>query len=334
MQRPTIPVLSKKVLIVDDNNDVRDTISQYLQIENYLVLQASDGLDALKILKNFTPDIIISDINMPHMDGIEFYKNIRQNHNLLTIPFLFLTADNSPQSIRLGRELGVEDYLTKPISPKDLVSTISARLLRSAEVEIAHIGLAYLETVKVLANAIEGRDKYTRGHVDRVTQYALLIAEELRWPSDQIRTLEFGARLHDIGKVIIPDHILNKTTKLTAEEWFLMKQHPVAGIKILEGISHLQKTRPYILYHHERWDGSGYPEGLKGREIPIEARLLAITDVYDALTTARPYHPPHPEFEVLQFLKINAGKHFDPDLVPIFVKVIETNPRPALSLKS
>lgn len=330
MQRPTIPVPSKKVLIVEDNKDVREGIAKYLQIENYMVLQAGDGVDALKLLDNFTPDIIVSDINMPRMDGIELYKSVRQKNQWITIPFLFLTADNSPQSIRLGRELGVEDYLTKPIRPKDLVNTISARLLRSAEVEVAHIGLAYLETVKVLANAIEGRDKYTRGHVDRVTQYALWTAEELRWSSSQIRTLEFGARLHDIGKVIVPDYILNKTTKLTDEEWMLMKEHPVAGVKILEGISHLQKTKPYILHHHERWDGSGYPDGLKGRDIPIEARLLAIADVYDAITSARPYHPARPYLEVLKFLELSAGTHFDPDLVPIFVKVIERNPRPAL----
>ncbi|MBE9524638.1 MAG: response regulator [Chloroflexi bacterium] len=330
MLRPTIPILSKKVLIVDDNNEVRDTISQYLQIENYLVLQARDGVDALNILEKFTPDIILSDIKMPRMDGIELYKNIRQKHQWLTIPFLFLTADNSPQSIRLGRELGVEDYLTKPISPKELVSAIRGRLLRAAEVEIAHIGLAYLETVKVLANAIEGRDKYTRGHVDRVTKYSLWMAEELSWPSSQIRTLEFGARLHDIGKIIIPDQILNKANKLTDEEWLLMKQHPTAGAKILDGISHLQKSRPYILYHHERWDGSGYPKGLKGRDIPLEARLLAIADVYDALTTSRPYHPARPSLDVLKYLEYYSGKHFDPDLVPIFVKVIENNPSPAL----
>jgi len=325
MQQPSIPDLIKKILIVEDNKDVRDGISQYLKIEKYIVLPAGDGVDALKILETFTPDIIVSDINMPRMDGIELYKNVRQNKQWVTIPFLFLTADNSPQSIRLGRELGVEDYLTKPIRPKDLVKTIRARLLRSAEVEVAHIGLAYLETVKVLANAIEGRDKYTRGHVDRVTQFALWTAEELHWTPSQIRTLEFGARLHDIGKIIIPDNILNKSSKLTVEEWDLMKQHPVEGVKILEGISHLQKTRPYILYHHERWDGSGYPHGLKGHAIPIEARLLAIVDVFDALTSSRPYHPPRPFLEVIKFLTLSSGTHFDPDIVPIFVKVIKRN---------
>lgn len=320
--RPTIPVPSKRILLVEDNDVIREGIAQHLQIDNYLVIQANNGTEALKVLNNFTPDLILSDINMPDIDGIELYKEIRKNPRLITVPFLFLTADHSPQSRRLGRELGVEDYLTKPINRQDLLSTINARLLRSAEVEVAHIGQAYLETVKVLANAIEGRDHYTRGHVDRVTQYALWMAEELRWPDEQMRMMEFGARLHDIGKIIIPDHILNKRGKLTPEEWALMQQHPVAGEKILSGISHLQATRPYVLYHHEHWDGTGYPEGLQGREIPLEARILAIIDVYDALTTERPYHAARPHSEVLQYIELQAGKYFDSDLVVVFLDVM------------
>lgn len=322
--KPTIPVASKKILIVEDDEAIRDGIVQHLQIDNFFVVQANNGLEAIKSLEHFSPDIILSDINMPIKDGIEFYKEIRQNPKWVTIPFLFLTSDNSPQSIRLGRELGVEDYLTKPINHQDLVNVINGRLLRAAEVEVAHIDQAYLETVTVMANAIEGRDRYTRGHVDRVTKYALWMAQELSWPAEQIRTLEFGARLHDIGKVIVPDHILNKADKLTNEEWELMKQHPVAGDKILSGISHLQEIRPYVLYHHERWDGNGYPDGLSQREIPLEARVLAIIDVYDALRSARPYHPARPHDEVLKYIELNSGVQFDPDLTQAFQKVMQT----------
>ena len=316
--KPTIPLPSKKILVVEDDEPIRETITEHLQIDNFFVVQAGDGVEALKVLEHFSPDLILSDINMPRKDGIELFKDLRKETKWTAIPFIFLTSENSPTIIRLTRELGVEDHLTKPIKHQDLVNTINARLLRSAEVEVAHIGQAYLETVTVLANAIEGRDHYTRGHVDRVTKIAMWMAQELGWPEDQLRTLEFGARLHDIGKVIVPDHILNKAGKLTPEEWNLMRQHPVAGEKMLGGISHLQSVRPYVLYHHERWDGSGYPEGLKKREIPLEARLLAIVDVYDALTTERPYHPARPHDEVLKFLELNAGKHFDPDLVLVF----------------
>ena len=321
--KPTIPISSKIILVVEDNAQIRHIIVRYLQIENYITYQAQNGQAALKSLKTIQPDLILSDINMPLMNGLELYKEVRKNPQWVTIPFIFLSSNDSPEDIRMGLDLGVEDYLTKPINPDELTRTINARLLRSAELETAHIGQAYIETVTVLANAIEGRDRYTRGHVDRVTTYTTWLAEALNWPPDSMRILEFGARLHDIGKIIIPDHILNKQGKLNAEEWDLMKQHPTAGAKIMRGISHLQAAMPYILDHHERWDGAGYPEGLKGRAIPIEARLLGITDVYDALTTARPYHPARPRNEVIHFIQMQSGKQFDPDLVPIFVEVME-----------
>ncbi len=320
---PTIPISSKKILVVEDNAQIRHVIVRHLQIENYITHQAQNGQAALKLLQTIQPDLILSDINMPLMNGLELYKELRKNPQWVTIPFIFLSSNDSPEDIRMGLDLGVEDYLTKPIDPDELTHTINARLLRSAELEVAHIGQAYIETVKVLANAIEGRDRYTRGHVDRVTTYTTWLAEALDWPPDYMRILKFGARLHDIGKIIIPDHILNKPKKLTGEEWELMKQHPTAGAKILRGISHLQAAMPYILYHHERWNGTGYPEGLKGRAIPIEARLLAITDVYDALTTARPYHPARPHDEVMKFVRMQSGRQFDPDLVPIFIEVMD-----------
>jgi putative two-component system response regulator len=323
MERPTIPMPSKTILLVDDDHETRQSIAQTLQIENYTIIQATDGKEALLLLDRFNPDLILSDLDMPNLDGIQFYKEIRQRPSWVTIPFIFLAGSNSLDKIRTGQELGVEDFLIKPIDADDLIRTIHGKLLRAAELEVAHIGTAYLETVKVIANAIEGRDRYTRGHVDRVTTYAKWLAEELRWPPDHIRILEFGARLHDIGKVTVPDQILNKPGPLNDEEWKIMRKHPMVGARILRDISHLQPAIPYILYHHERWDGSGYPERLGGREIPIEARLLAIADVYDAVTTNRPYHPPQRYHEVIELLKSESGKHFDPDLVPIFITVIE-----------
>jgi putative two-component system response regulator len=329
MERPTIPMPSKTILLVDDDHETRQGIAQTLQIENYTIIQATDGKEALLLLDRFNPDLILSDLDMPNLDGIQFYKEIRRQSSWVTIPFIFLAGSNSLDKIRAGQELGVEDFLIKPVETDDLIRTIHGKLLRAAELEVAHIGTAYLETVKVIANAIEGRDRYTRGHVDRVTTYAKWLAQELRWPPDHLRILEFGARLHDIGKVTVPDQILNKPGPLNDEEWTIMRRHPMVGARILRDISHLQPAMPYILYHHERWDGSGYPEGLSGREIPIEARLLAIADVYDAVTTNRPYHPPQRYHEVIELLKSESGKHFDPDLVPIFITVIEKKrPRP------
>jgi putative two-component system response regulator len=323
MSFPTIPINgNKRVLVVEDNLHVRQAVAQALEIEGYLVQQANDGLSAMKYMLNFTPDLIISEFNMPRMSGIEFYQSVRKNSHWVTIPFIFLTSYSLPEEIQRGKELGVEDYLAKPIDPSNLVKLVNARLLRAAQVQVALIDEAYLETVNVLANTIEGRDPYTHGHIERVAAYAQWLAEALGWSGENLRLLRFGARLHDIGKITIPDQVLKKPGKLTPEEWKIMAQHPAAGAKIIRSIGYLQATEPYVLYHHERWDGSGYPKGLKGREIPLEGRLLALGDVYDALTTSRPYHPARPHSEVFEYLKRNAGVLFDPDLVPLFIQVM------------
>ncbi|MBI3760766.1 MAG: response regulator [Chloroflexi bacterium] len=319
----------RQILLVEDSSQVRQVLARALEAENYAVHQAEHGQAGLALLKRITPDLILSDINMPRMNGIEFYKAVRQNPAWVPIPFVFLTANDSAEDIQAGRELGVEDYLTKPIEGDDLVRIVNARLLRVANVQVAQIGQAYLDTVTMLANAIEGRDPYTRGHVERVTAYALRMAEAMRWPPDHIRNLEFGARLHDIGKIIVPDQILKKAGPLSDEEWALMKQHPTAGAKIVGGIAHLQGTLPYILYHHEHWSGGGYPRGLTGQEIPIEGRVLALADVYDALTTVRPYHPARSPAEVGQFMTLKAGALFDPSLVPVFLDVMGLNNKKA-----
>jgi putative two-component system response regulator len=318
------PSLGKTILIVEDNNEVRFAIEQALQLEGYSILSAIDGIDALQILTQFPIDLILSDINMPVMDGIGFYKELRKNPIWVTIPFIFLTANDSSDQVQAGRELGVEDYLVKPVKLDHLLGTIHARLLRATEIKLTLINEAYLDTVKVLANTIEGRDPYTRGHVERVSMYARWIANELGWTSDRIHNLEFGARLHDIGKIVIPDHILTKETPLNPDEWNFVYQHPIVGAKIIKGTSHLQDTLPYILYHHEKWNGSGYPCGLTEKDIPIEARLLAIVDVYDALTTNRSYHPARPNCEVIKYLEINAGILFDPDITPLFLGILKS----------
>jgi putative two-component system response regulator len=320
----TQPLARKQVLLVEDNNDMRQTLARTLELAHYSVHQAENGQIALVAMEKVTPDLIVADVNMPRMNGIEFYKALRQNPRWVTIPFIFLTAADTPEDVRLGRELGVEDYVTKPVEADELLAIINARLLRVAEVRIAQVGRAYLETVNLLANTIEGRDAYTHGHVERVARYARCLAEALGWADEHLQKLEFGARLHDIGKIVVPDHILNKDGPLTPAEWEAMRQHPQAGSRILRGITHLQDILPYVLYHHERWDGSGYPHGLRGKDIPVEGRVLAVADVYDALTTARPYHPARPRDEVIKFLKLNAGRLFDPNLISVFLHLLET----------
>jgi putative two-component system response regulator len=322
MVYPTIPLVNKRILVVENNSSIREYIARTLEIEGYNVVQASDGVVALSILQKTTPELILSEINLPSLDGFELYKAVRKDRRLLTIPFIFLISDIPEEMLERGRDLGVEDYLQKPIDSQILIKTVNTRLLRFSVIQIALLDQAYLETVTVLANTIEGRDLNTGQHVQRVTNLTRRLAKELNWPEDHMRTLEFGARLHDIGKIVVPDQILNKPGPLSKEEWEIMKSHTIAGAKILREIKHLEGTIPYALYHHERWDGTGYPYGLKERDIPLEGRALALVDVYDALTTERPYHPARPKDEVIQFIQLRAGSHFDPDIVPVFIDLV------------
>ena len=323
MVYPTIPLSNKRILVVEDNTQMRQLIARILEIEGYAILQASDGVVALEILQRTTPDLILSDIQMPNLNGFDFYKAVRKDKRWFTIPFIFLAAQDSPEILQTGRELGVEEYLPKPVNEHALIKMVNARLLRASALQIALLDQAYLETVTVLANTIEGRDHNTSQHVERVTDLARRLAKVLRWPDDHMRILEFGARLHDIGKIVIPDQILNKPGPLSDEEWEIMKSHTIAGAKILREIKHLRGAIPYALYHHERWDGTGYPYGLQGRDIPLEGRILSLADVYDALTTERPYHPSRSKDDVREFLQLRAGSHFDPDLVPVFLDLVK-----------
>jgi putative two-component system response regulator len=322
MVYPTLPLTQKMILVVEDNTQVRQMIARLLEIEGYTIIQASDGSVALSILQRSLPNLILSDINMPNLNGIELYRKVRADARWVAIPFIFLASRNAPNEIQAGRELGVEDYLEKPIDPQGLIKSVSARLLRSYALQIAYMDQAYLETVTVLANTIEGRDHCTHNHVERVAALARSFAKVLQWPAENMRMLEFGARLHDIGKIVVPDQILNKPGQLTPDEWQIMRSHTTAGANILREIKHLQGAVPYALYHHERWDGAGYPFGLNGRDIPLEGRLLSIVDVYDALTSERPYRPALPKEAALKMLIDNAGSQFDPDLTPIFIDTL------------
>jgi putative nucleotidyltransferase with HDIG domain len=187
-------------------------------------------------------------------------------------------------------------------------------------VELFDTRTAHLQTVIMLANVIEARDPYTAGHLERVRNLALNLAFSLKWSNEDIVVLEFGSILHDIGKIIVPSRVLKKTGPLDEDEWKLMRQHPEVGAKMLDGVDHLKAASAYVLYHHEWWNGSGYPMGLKGEKIPREGRLLAIVDAFDAMTTNRPYHFSMPPRDALLELKKNSGIYFDPEMVDVFIE--------------
>jgi putative two-component system response regulator len=265
-----------------------------------------------------TPDLILADILMPEMDGYALFEAVRSRPEWISIPFIFLTARRERKNILAGKRLGADDYLLKPISPDDLLTAIRARLGRSQQLLLAQIHESYETTLIMLANAIEVRDPYTRGHVERVMNYAQTIAEYLGWSANEINNLRFGSILHDIGKIHISGEILTKAGPLSEEEWIEMKKHPELGAELIKDIHYLSAARPVILNHHERWDGSGYPYGLVGEKIPVIARIVAIADSFDAMTTKRPYRKALTPEEAFDEVITGSGKQYDPLIVEAF----------------
>jgi len=312
------------ILIVEDDDILLQGLRETLTIEGFSVLTARNGLEGLEAMKRETPNLILADVSMPVMDGFEFYNAIRENTDWTTIPFIFLTARDDPGYMLKGRNLGVDDYLVKPISPNELVMIIRSRLERSHQIQMAQLQQAYLASLTALANAIEVRNPLSHGHVDRVTSFAMLIAKNLGWVDHQLDRLHYCAVLHDIGKIHIPDRILLKKSQLNQEEWGLIKQHPITGAEMIRDVPFLADAAIIIRHHHERWDGLGYPDGLTGEEIPPGARIIAVADALDAMLTERPYSPACSLEEACKEIEMLSGKNYDPDIISAFREVLKS----------
>jgi putative two-component system response regulator len=310
----------QKILLVEDDAPLLDVMRYLLEAEGYEVCPAVNGKQALDLFVSSRPNLVISDIMMPEMNGYELLEAVRVMPEGITVPFLFLSARTERSDVDRARSLGVDDYLFKPFEAPELINAVRARLDRRRVIELFDTRAAHLQTVIMLANVIETRDPYTAGHLERVRRLALNLAFALNWNTEDIAILEFGAILHDIGKIVVPSQVLKKTGPLTKEEWKLMRQHPEVGAKMLEGVDHLRAAVPYVLNHHEWWNGSGYPGGLKGEKIPREGRLLAIADAFDAMTTNRPYHSSMPAVDSLDELARYRGIYFDPEMVDAFIQ--------------
>jgi len=306
------------ILIVEDNEVLREGLHMLIEAEGFQVISAQHGLDALNKMRKTYPDLILSDISMPEMDGFEFYEAIRKEPEWVTIPFVFLTAKGDRGDVFASKKLGVEDYLVKPVGRDELITTIRSRLDRNQQLMLAQLHQSYEASLILLANAIELRDKYTRGHVERVTHYAMVIADKMGVSDTQKGYLRFGAILHDIGKIYISENILYKAGPLDENEWAEMKRHASIGAELLQSISYLYNSIPVIRHHHERWDGKGYPDGLIGHEIPLGARIVAVADSFDAMTTARVYHQAIHREVALQEILAGRGTQYDPEVVDAF----------------
>ena len=300
------------ILIVEDMDLLREGLREILANEGYRVVTARNGREALDQMHAVLPELIISDITMPVMDGIDFYSAVRTHKEWIGIPFIVLSARSEPADFMVGRNLGVDDYLVKPVSRDELVTTVRSRLGRFQQAQMARVQQAYLDSLVTMANAIEARTPESSRHIEHITGYALLIAGYLGWAGKSLNTLHFAAILHDIGKIHVPASVLFKPGPLDPAEWELVRRHPVTSAEMIKDVPFLLDCVPIVRHHHERWDGKGYPDGLVGTEIPQGARILCVADALDSMTTNRRYASACTFPEAMEAISGLAGGQFDP----------------------
>jgi putative nucleotidyltransferase with HDIG domain len=334
----------EKILIADDEADIRELLGDFLEEEGYECILASNAYDALEKYKiTGKVDLVMSDIQMPGKTGLELLSDVKEIDEDVAV--VMISAVKDIESAIAAMEKGAYHYVAKPFKLAEVAivarNAIDKRKLilenkehqkelermvaeRTAELKNALEALdkTYIFTLRAMVTALDTRDEETQGHSLRVVQYSLILAELMGWGNqDQLKILEYGALLHDIGKIGIPDAILKKPGKLTKEEWDVMKTHPEVGYKILHRIEFLEEAAQFVLNHHERFNGSGYPAGLKGKDIPITSRIFAVVDTVDAMTTARPYREALSFEEAVNEIKKCSGIQFDPQIVDIFLSV-------------
>ena len=307
------------ILIVDDIELNRRLLKAMLKTAAYRILEAARPSAALSILEREKVDLVVVDLVMPEMSGPEFCHLLKSERRTQLIPILMTTSVQGTENEVAGIESGADEFLIKPLQPAVARTRIRAMLRNKALTD----SLEEAETILfALAQAVERRDRYTGMHCERLTTYGLALGQALGLPRQEQLALYRGSYLHDIGKIGIPDGILFKRGLLTDEEWQTMRLHTIRGEDICKPMKTLAPVLPIIRSHHERWDGSGYPDGLGGEDIPLLARILQVADIYDALTTARPYKPAFSHQHAIEIMIEEARRGWrDPELVPLFAEV-------------
>ncbi|GKW52199.1 two-component system response regulator [Pseudoalteromonas shioyasakiensis] len=311
-----------RILVVDDEPANLKVIREVLA-NDYRLSFAKSGELALQLIENEPPKLILLDIMMPDMSGFEVCKVLKANPKTAHIPVIFVTALSHEQDESEGFALGAVDYITKPISPAIVRARVKNHL---SLVQAEQLQLAHIDLIQRLGRAAEYKDTDTGEHIARMSRYSKVLALAYGMSEYEAEQLKQAAPMHDVGKIGIPDSVLLKPGRLNENEYEHMKQHALIGAKILENSTSplLQLAHKLALEHHEKWDGTGYPYGLKGEEISIEGRIVTIADVFDALTSKRPYKKAWSVEEAIDLLKDEAGKHFDPQLVDLFIGQIDS----------
>jgi len=313
-----------RILVVDDDEQVRYLLRYLLSHDGYLVEDASSGAEALEKVAATSPEVVLLDLNLSGRTSHDVIETLRDDPRTRFVPIVMITGGGQRRDKLDAINAGITDFLTKPFDGEELLARIRTlvRLKRFTDVfEEAR------EVIIALAAAIDQRDPYTAGHSERVSYYAEMLGAAVGVSSEEREILRYGGLFHDIGKIAIRDDILLKPGKLTPEEYREIQRHPVAGRDLLKNMRTLESAMPVVYHHHERYDGSGYPEGLKGESIPLLARVASIADVYDALTTKRPYRDALTRAEALELMADECKKGWhDPTLFDLFLGLIEARP--------
>ena len=311
------------ILIVDDVEQNRSTLEQMLAEEGWRLIHAEDGADALEKFARFKPDLVLLDVMMPGLSGFEVCGRIKQNPESCLTPVILITGLSETEDRVRGIEAGADDFLMRPVERSELVARVRSLLRLKAHTD----ELERAESVLfALALSIEAKDTYTEGHCERLSHYAVRLGRRLGLSQEKCTALRLAGIVHDIGKVGIPDSILLKPGPLNEEEWKIMKAHPVIGERICAPLKSFTLVLPIIRHHHEKFDGSGYPDGLQGQEIPFTARVLQMVDVYDALVTDRPYRRALPVAQALEIMKQEVEKGWwDPGIFYQFSGLMESS---------
>ena len=326
--------MGSRILIVDDEYSGRETLQSVLEGEDYELEMAENGPQALEKAKKLLPDVILLDIMMPGMTGFEVCQRIRSDPQIAEIPIIVLTALDDRESLLNALKAGADDFISKPFDRFELrarllgitrLNRYQKLLQERAKLREAneHLLAAYEETIEGLSHALDLRDKETEEHSLRVTELTIRLAQAYGLTEEEITHIRRGALLHDMGKIGVPDAILQKPAALSDEEWRVMRKHPQYVYDMLYSVQYLRPALRIPYCHHEKWDGTGYPRGLKGEQIPIAARLFAVADVWDALTSDRPYRPAWSREQALDFIREQSGSHFDPQAVELFLRLIQ-----------
>lgn len=332
----------KATIMVVDDDLINIRIASGMLKDHFHIITATSGREVFELLKKQIPDLILLDLHMPEMDGYDVIRKMKTREEYKHIPVIFLTADEEGEAEVQGFEEGALDYITKPFR-KDIALQRISRILeleylqknleeevekqsRKAEARGRKMERLAFQMIHTLVNAIDAKDPYTNGHSARVAEYSVMIAERLGYREDDLMKVRYMALVHDIGKIGIPDAIINKKTQLTEEEYEIVRAHPVIGGNILKDITEIPEIATGARWHHEMYNGCGYPDHLVGKEIPEIARVIAVADTYDAMTSKRSYRDILPQQVVRAEIVKGRGIQFDPVMADIMIQLIDEDP--------